>query len=131
MKRFTSKTQRIGEFGELICQKYLLSKGYNILDRNYTKKTGEIDIIAVKSKKLHFVEVKSVSCEKNQRIDELYNPAENMTPEKINRIRAVVNCWLAENKSKYVSYETQLDLYLIYIDRMNIKHRVKKIENIF
>jgi Holliday junction resolvase-like predicted endonuclease len=41
----------------------LKSKASSIKERNYTKKWGEIDIIAIKEDKLYFIEVKSVSCE--------------------------------------------------------------------
>jgi len=60
-KVFTSKTQKIGELGEKIAEKFLKNKGFKIVDRNYTRKWGEIDIITKKGTKLHFIEVKTVS----------------------------------------------------------------------
>ena len=60
MKHFTSDTQKTGEIGENVAVKFLMKHGFAILDRNYTKKWGEIDIVAEKDSKLHFVEVKSV-----------------------------------------------------------------------
>ena len=60
MKQFTSKMQITGELGEKICSAYLSKKGFNILERNYTKKYGEIDIIAQKDGVIHFIEVKSI-----------------------------------------------------------------------
>ena len=60
-KVFTSKTQQTGEIGENIAVKFLVKHGYSILERNYTKKWGEIDVIAEKEGKLYFIEVKSVS----------------------------------------------------------------------
>ena len=60
-KVFTSEKQKIGEIGENIAVKFLMKHGFSVIDRNYTKKWGEIDIIAKKSEKLYFVEVKSVS----------------------------------------------------------------------
>ena len=62
-KVFTSVSQKTGEMGENIAVRFLMKQGYSILGRNYTKKWGEIDIIAEKERKLHFVEVKSVSRE--------------------------------------------------------------------
>ena len=61
MKNFTSNSQKIGQLGEDIACKFLMKHGFSILERNYTKKWGEIDVIAEKGKKLYFVEVKSVS----------------------------------------------------------------------
>ncbi len=48
-----------GLLGEEIASKYLISEGYKIIDRNYRTKIGEIDIIAIKSQILVFVEVKA------------------------------------------------------------------------
>ena len=59
-KVFTSEKQKIGEIGENVAAKFLMKHGFAILDRNYTKKWGEIDIVAEKDNLLHFVEVKSV-----------------------------------------------------------------------
>ncbi len=58
-KVFTSEKQKIGELGENIAVKFLTKKGFFISERNYTKKWGEIDIIAEKNNKLYFIEVKS------------------------------------------------------------------------
>ena len=44
-KVFTSKTQKRGETGENIAVFYLERQGFKIIDRNYTVKAGEIDII--------------------------------------------------------------------------------------
>ena len=58
MKIFTSETQKIGEIGEEVACKYLINKGFTVLERNFTRKAGEIDIIATKEWELHFFEVK-------------------------------------------------------------------------
>ena len=48
MKNFTSDSQKIGQLGEDIACKFLMKHEFSILERNYTKKWGEIDIIAIK-----------------------------------------------------------------------------------
>lgn len=53
--------QKLGALGEDIACKYLENNGYRVIERNYLKKWGEIDIIAKKGNKIHFVEVKAVS----------------------------------------------------------------------
>ena len=60
-KVFTSKSQKTGELGESLAEKYLKKKGYRIIERNYTIPQGEIDIIAKEGNDLIFVEVKAIS----------------------------------------------------------------------
>lgn len=48
MEHFISEHIEIGKFGEAIACKYLKSKGYKIIERNFRKKWGEIDIICKK-----------------------------------------------------------------------------------
>ena len=53
------KSRETGNLGEDIAAKYLTSLGYEIVERNYTVKGGEIDIIATFGETLVFVEVKT------------------------------------------------------------------------
>ena len=132
MKRFTSKNQKTGEYGETICLQFLRTMGHEIFERNYTEKEGEVDIISKKDNTLHFIEVKSVSCENTENIshETTYNPAENVTREKIRKLQKTIYKYLEQNN---VSRETkyQLDVYLVYIDARNTSHKVKRIENVF
>ena len=47
-----------GEAGEIEAAKYLEKQGFKIIDRNWKTKWCEVDIIALKDKVMHFVEVK-------------------------------------------------------------------------
>lgn len=124
MKQFTSYYQKIGAFGEQIAVDYLISKGFRIIDRNYTKKVGEIDVVATKDSIIHFVEVKTLI-----KYGNAYNPFENITPYKMRRIQRTVLWYLAE---KRVSRETRyyLDAIAISIDRSTKTARVSMIRNI-
>ncbi len=136
MKQFTSKNQRIGELGENIACRYLINKGYKIKERNYTKKYGEIDIIASKSKIIYFIEIKSVSCEitEDSVIHETnlrfrIRPEENLHQAKLKRLHNTIGTYLAE---KLISESTpwQLDLVCVYLDVKTKKAKVVQIENI-
>lgn len=50
---------KIGNAGETAVCKYLVRRGYKILDRNFKTRFGEIDIIAQKKEIVAFVEVKT------------------------------------------------------------------------
>lgn len=48
-----------GNLGEDMAVAYFLTKGYDILHRNWRYSHWEIDIIAAEKNKLHFIEVKT------------------------------------------------------------------------
>ena len=50
--------KKVGSIGEQITAKYYKNQGFRILGFNYLKKWGEIDVIAEKSGKVYFIEVK-------------------------------------------------------------------------
>jgi putative endonuclease len=137
MKQFTSRTQRIGEKGEDICTLWLKNNGYSIVERNFSTSRGEIDIIVSKDNKLHFIEVKSVSCENNDAVshetnhyfnNNRYNPMQNITRDKIVKLQKTMHSYI---HTYGVSCETQLDVYAVYIDLGNKNHKIVRIENIF
>lgn len=51
--------QLSGILGENIAVQYLSGQGYTIIERNFKKRYGEIDIIALQNDTLVFVEVKT------------------------------------------------------------------------
>ncbi len=85
----------VGKNSEDMAAKYLMKRGYRILERNFYSKFGEIDIIAIKDKVLHFIEVKSG---KN------FNPIYAITPKKIDKIIKTINYYILKKRinSAYV-----------------------------
>lgn len=135
MKIFTSNSQKIGELGEDVACKFLMKHGFSILERNYTKKWGEIDIIAQKGDKRYFIEVKSKSVSSldfaagfNENGKETNRPEENMHPWKMKRLRRIVETYLISKRLGYVDW--QFDLLVVYLDIDHRKARVKVMENI-
>jgi putative endonuclease len=49
----------LGREGEDLAARFLMKQGYRILERNYSTRTGEIDLIALHDGALVFVEVKT------------------------------------------------------------------------
>ncbi|MDP3726623.1 MAG: YraN family protein [bacterium] len=109
---------KIGELGEDIGCRFLKEKGFKILGRNYRKKWGEIDIIAEKSKKIHFVEVKSVSAKINDgnvTRETNFKPEDAIQNWKIKRLRRAIQSYLLEKKI-FGSADWQFDILGIFID---------------
>ena len=67
----------IAKLGEDVACDHLKKLGFKILERNYRKTYGEIDIIAIEKNVLSFVEVKT-------RTSDLFgSPLESITPWKL------------------------------------------------
>lgn len=130
-KIFTSKSQKTGEIGENIAVKFLMKQGFSIIERNYTRKWGEIDVVTEKDGKVHFIEVKSVSCET---LDDLeiknrdYRPEDNMHPWKLRRLSRVIQTYLISKKIE--GKEWQVDLLVVYMNLVNKKAKIKVVNDI-
>lgn len=127
-----AKHNEIGTKGEEIAAKYVANKGFIIIDRNYRKKWGELDIVAEKNGLIHFIEVKTVSRKSyggkfEQEINN-YRPEDNMHPWKLQRLRRALQTYLLE---KYKTDPVwQFDLACVFLDQERRVARVKFIENI-
>jgi putative endonuclease len=54
-----SQHNEVGKKGEELAKKYLEEKGYKIIEQNYRTKYAEIDLVAMKDKKMVFIEVRT------------------------------------------------------------------------
>jgi len=129
-----SEKRKIGDIGEAVAARYLSGRGYRIVERNYLKKWGEIDIVAEKSNILHFVEVKTVQARLGEsgygsRETAHYNPAENVHPKKLERLYRAAETYLEDRK---VPRETdwQIDVVSVLLDLDAKKAKVDLLKNI-
>jgi putative endonuclease len=131
-KVFTSETQKIGEIGENIAVKFLVKHGFSILDRNYTKKWGEIDIVAEKNDKIYFIEVKSVSRSSldsvSQETLDQYHPEDNMHPWKLKRMSRTIQTYLLSKKLD--EKEWQVDLLVVFLSLKDKNAKIKVVSDI-
>ena len=135
MNEITHK-QNIGKIGEDIAVKYLENKGFALIEQNYRKKYGEIDIIAKKGKILHFVEVKSVSCENFNdfgvnvsRVTDQHRPEDNIHHKKLKRLANTLHVYLLE---KFPNMQTEwvFDVITVRLSIETRQARVKFLENL-
>src|SRR5689334_5960194 len=83
-----------GNRGEDVACFYLQKHGFFVQERNYLRKWGEIDIIAVKDGILQFVEVKSVETKG----ESVYRPEENVNELKNRKLRRTIQTYLNEKR---------------------------------
>ena len=128
-----SKTdkQKVGEIGENVACRFLMKHGFEIVERNYWKKWGEIDIIAKKEGVVRFIEVKTVSCVTLDNIEhkiDNYRPEDNIHPWKLKRLSRTIQTYLLEKGSDDIDW--QFDVITIYLDMSNKKAKVNFLEDI-
>jgi putative endonuclease len=130
------KKNKVGGYGEVIACKYLLQHGHTILDQNYLKKWGEIDIVSRETTQnkqiVHFVEVKTVSYETKLDLERAvshgtWRPEENVHAKKIQRMYRTIESWLMEHDHKG---DWQIDIAAVRIVPRERYATVKYIPNI-
>lgn len=100
-------TQKIGKFGEDEAEKYLKQKGYKILERNFSCKCGEIDIIALDKGEVVFIEIKARASLK-------YGlPSEAITKYKLKHIYKTAEYYLYIRKLQ--NQNARIDVIEVYI----------------
>jgi putative endonuclease len=123
---------KVGAYGEEIAANYLKKKGFEILEVNYLKKWGEIDIVARGTEKLRFVEVKTVSYETKQDLNlaisrGTWRPEENVHQEKLLRMNRAIESWTTEHN---YTGEWEIDVIAIRIVPREKYATVKYIQNV-
>ncbi len=109
------KTQVSGNRGEDISCEYLLSKGYIIVDRNFSCSYGEIDIIAIDGEFLVFVEVKT-------RKQDLRAALTSVSSQKKKKIVKASMIFLSENPELQENF-TRFDVIAVTgEDSIQIEH---------
>lgn len=117
-------TSEFGQWAEIKAARFLESKNYQILDKNYNKKWGEIDIIVKKENILVFVEVKA-----NKKELTGFEPENRVNSEKLRRMNRAIQTYLAYKKYS-PDQEWQIDVVSLTLNRERGVARIKHFKNI-
>ena len=122
--------QKIGRTGELLAARFLERRGYRIVERNYRKKWGEIDIIAQKGSVLHFVEVKASAVSKiYPSTHETYRPEENVRQWKKMRMSRAIRTYFMD-RHILDDQEFEIDVIALLLDFSSKKAKIRMVSNI-
>lgn len=128
----SSKTRKeVGALGEDVACEYLRRHGFSIRDRNFVRKTGELDVIAEKEDTLHFVEVKTVLAEDfplaECKGEDRYDPSLNLHEAKVRKVARTGEWYVLEKKWEG---EWQVDGCLVWLRRRDGVARVNYLPQI-
>ena len=119
----------IGILGERVAAEYLRRRGFELIDRNVARKTGELDVIVRKGNTLHFVEVKTLLCDEFPHKSNLdrYDPADNLHAYKIKKVSRTAEWYVLEYDWEE---EWQIDGALVWLRRRDGIARVRYLPQI-
>lgn len=78
----------VGRYGEDVAEAHVRNRGWDVLDRNWRTRDGELDLVALDGRELVVVEVKT------RRSTAYGHPAEAVTARKLARVRRLAAQWL-------------------------------------
>ena len=99
-----SSKRVLGNQGEGLVADYLVKQGFVILDKNFSVRGGEVDIIARKKDIIAFVEVKT-------RLTAYFSTSEVVTPSKQKKIIFAAKCFIARHR--YIDTSYRFDVALV------------------
>lgn len=92
------KLQKKGRLGEDLAVKYLVGKGFEIVERNLRVGRLELDVVAAKSGKIYFFEVKSSFLDSGE------SPLMRIDQKKLNHVYRAALAYMAE-RGKQEAFE--------------------------
>lgn len=98
-----------GRRGENIAASWLTSRGYRIVERNWRRPCGELDLIVERDGEVIAVEVKT------RRGDAMGAPEEAITPAKTRKLIATLQTYLMEHGDEQA--RCRIDVIAVRLDR--------------
>lgn len=98
----------IGKRGEDLAAAFLIKRGYQIIERNWRKKNGEIDVIAQRGNEYRIVEVKTRISIRGG------SPLDSITDRKLQTINDLAMLYFASKHIREPAYH--LDVITIEVD---------------
>ncbi len=111
--------KKIGDIGESIAAVYLKFHGYKIIEKNFSCRFGEIDIIALKGDEIVFVEVKT------RKKDSLVDAVYAVDYYKQQRIIKTAKIYLSKQTNEY---NVRFDVILV---ECGVVPKINHIESAF
>ena len=110
-------TALLGIQAEKDVERHIQRLGFRILDRNWRRPWGELDIVARKDNVIHFIEVKASAVRR-----EGFAPTVRADWRKMAKVRRTARTWLAaQNLSPQTSWQMDVASVIMEGDRSEIE----------
>jgi putative endonuclease len=96
--------RHLGRLGEQLAADHMVRRGFEIVERNYRTRWGELDIVAFDGRTLAFCEVKTRRLATGRA-----NPFDALHAPKRSRVRKMAGSWLIERSDRPYADELRFD----------------------
>jgi len=87
------RNRQFGDWGEKAAADYLTARGFTVLERNFQRQCGELDLVCRKGDVIHFIEVKTRTKGSTEKFG---LPQEAVTPRKRQRLLLTAETYICE-----------------------------------
>lgn len=120
--RMPSENTQFGLQAEAAVAQHLQGLGYRILDRNWCRPWGELDVVAEHDGVVHFVEVKAARVHRNG-----FDPFLRADARKMHKVKRTGQTWLSSHHYG-PDTEWQLDIASVILGPKNLE--IQLFENV-
>ncbi len=116
----------LGQLGEQLAAEHLERRGFQIIERNYRTRWGELDIVAYDGSTLAFCEVKTRRMSAGEG-----NPLDAVGTLKRSRVRKMAGRWLIERVDRPYAQSLRFDAIGVTFDRSGRLAGIEHLEGAF
>lgn len=117
---------QLGRLGEQLATEHLIRRGFEIVERNYRTRWGELDIVAYDGRTLAFCEVKTRRLTAPGR-----DPLESVHAVKRSKVRKMAGRWLIERTDRPYADNVRFDAIGVTLDPAGRLVRLEHLEGAF
>jgi putative endonuclease len=117
---------RLGQLGEQLAAEHLVRRGFEVVERNFRTRWGELDIVAFDGRTLAFCEVKTrrLSCAGAEPLDAVH-------AHKRSQVRKMAAQWLLERTARPYADVIRFDAIGVTFDACGTLVRLEHVEDAF
>jgi len=117
---------QLGRLGEQLAAEHLTRRGFEIVERNYRTRWGELDIVAYDGRTLAFCEVKTRRLTASGR-----DPLESVHSLKRSKVRKMAARWLIERTDRPYADNVRFDAIDVTLDSSGRLASLQHLEGAF